>query len=89
MKILGVSKDPVAKQKKFSDKYEFPYPLLSDESGGMIESYKAWGEKKFMGKVYDGIHRIAYLIGADGNIEQVFGKVKTKSFATDVLEGIS
>ena len=55
----------------------------------MIESYQAWGEKKFMGKVYDGIHRIAYLVGADGNIEQVFGKVKTKSFATDVLEGIS
>ena len=88
MKILGVSKDPVGKQKKFSDKYEFPYPLLSDESGAMIEAYQAWGEKKFMGKTYDGIHRIAYLVGADGNIEQVYGKVKTKSFATDVISGL-
>lgn len=85
MKVLGVSKDPVAKQKKFADKYEFTYALLSDESGGMVEAYQAWGEKKFMGKVYDGIHRIAYLVGADGAIEKVYGKVATKSFATDVL----
>ena len=75
-------------QKKFSEKYDFSFPLLSDESGAMIESYKAWGPKKFMGKVYDGIHRIAYIVGTDGNIEHVFGKVATKSFATDVLQSL-
>ena len=88
MKILGVSKDPVAKQKKFSDKYEFPYPLLSDEAGEVVEAYGAWGRKKFMGREFDGILRISYLIDEEGKVEQVFGKVKTKTHGDDVLAAL-
>lgn len=59
--------------------------MLCDESKVMLKSYKAWGLKKFMGKEYEGIHRISYLINEKGVVEKVFDKVKTKSHALDVL----
>jgi len=86
VQILGVSADPVTKQKKFSSKHEFPFPLLSDENKDMLKAYKVWGLKKFMGREYMGIHRITYIISENGIIEHVFEKVKTKSHAKDVLE---
>jgi peroxiredoxin Q/BCP len=63
--------------------------MLCDESKEMIKSYKAWGLKKFMGREYEGIHRISYLIDEKGLIEKVFDKIKTKSHAIDVLNEIS
>lgn len=89
IEIIGVSADPVSKQEKFVEKYNFPYLMLCDESKEMLKSYKAWGLKEFMGKEYEGIHRISYLINKKGIIEKVFDKVKTKSHATDVLNEIS
>jgi len=62
--------------------------MLCDESKDMLKSYKAWGMKKFMGKEYEGIHRISYLI-KDGLIQHVFDKVKTKTHAEDVLNEVS
>ena len=58
--------------------------MLCDESKEMLKSYKAWGLKKFMGREYEGIHRISYLI-KDGVVQHVFDQVKTKTHATDVL----
>ena len=63
--------------------------MLCDESKQMLKSYKAWGLKKFMGREYEGVHRISYLIDEKGLIEKVFDKVKTKSHAIDVLNEIS
>ena len=63
--------------------------MLCDESKQMLKSYKAWGLKKFMGREYEGIHRISYLIDEKGFIEKVFDKIKTKSHAIDVLNEIS
>ena len=83
--ILGVSADPVSKQKKFCDKQGFPYDLLSDESHSMLEDYGVWGKKKFMGREYMGISRVTYIIDEDGNIEHVIEKVKTMSHAKDLL----
>ena len=83
--ILGVSADPVSKQKKFCDKQGFPYDLLSDESHAMLENYGVWGKKKFMGKEYMGISRITYIIDEDGKIEHVIEKVKTMSHAQDLI----
>jgi len=59
--------------------------MLCDESKNMIKDYKAFGLKKFMGREYEGIHRISYLINEDRTIKQVYGKVKTKTHAEDVL----
>ena len=87
--IFGVSADSVSKQKKFVEKFNFPYLMLSDESKNMIKKYKAWGLKKFMGREYEGIHRISYLIDENGFIEQVYDKVKTKTHAQDILSALT
>ena len=85
VEVLGVSADTPKKQSNFVNKYDFPFPMLCDESTEMIQKYGAWGLKKFMGKEYDGIHRISYLIDEDGKIEHVWGKVKTKTHGDDVV----
>ena len=84
IKIVGVSADSPAKQTKFVEKYDFPYQMLCDESKQMLKAYKAWGLKKFMGREYEGIHRISYLI-QNGVVKHVFDKVQTKTHAIDVL----
>ena len=63
--------------------------MLSDESKNMLKDYKVWGLKKFMGREYEGIHRISYLIDEKRVIQCVFDKVKTKTHAQDVLNEIS
>ena len=88
VQVLGMSKDSVKRQKNFATKQGFPYPLLSDESGSTIEAYGAWGPKKFMGREFDGIHRISYVIDEEGSIQHVYGKVKTKTHGEDVLNDL-
>ncbi|BDM64792.1 peroxiredoxin [Shewanella sp. NFH-SH190041] len=84
--VLGISPDPVAKLARFSDKQALNFPLLSDEDHAIATAFGVWGEKKFMGKIYDGIHRISFLIGQDGVITQVFDKFKTKDHHQVVLD---
>ena len=84
--ILGISPDPVQRLQKFSLKQMLAFTLLSDENHSIAESFGVWGEKKFMGKVYDGIHRISFLIDKKGKIEQVFNQFNTKNHAEKVLE---
>lgn len=83
--VIGISKDSVKSHKKFAEKYDLPFILLSDESTEVIKSYKAWGKKKFMGREFEGILRISYLIDEKGKIEKVYGKVDTKAHAQEVL----
>ena len=83
--ILGVSPDPVKKHVKFIDKYDLPFPLLADEDHAVAEAYGVWGEKKFMGRTYDGIHRTTFVIDAEGKIEEVIKKVKTKEHTAQIL----
>lgn len=86
-KIVGVSADPVAKQKKFADKYELPFPLIADTEKTILKAYGAWGTKMMYGKPYEGIIRITYVIDEQGNIEQVIEKVDTKNHAAQILGG--
>jgi peroxiredoxin Q/BCP len=88
VQVLGMSKDSVKRQKNFATKQGFPYPLLSDESGTTVEAYGAWGPKKFMGREFDGILRISYVIDEVGIIQQAYGKVKTKTHGEDVLSDL-
>ncbi|MGR5067009.1 MULTISPECIES: thioredoxin-dependent thiol peroxidase [Vibrio] len=76
--VLGVSIDPVKRLGKFIERDELNFTLLSDEDHTVAEQFGVWGEKKFMGKVYDGLHRISFLINEEGVIEHVFNKFKTK-----------
>jgi thioredoxin-dependent peroxiredoxin len=85
VEIIGMSKDSVKSHRKFADKHKLNFTLLSDESTEVIKSYEAWGTKKFMGKIYDGILRISYLIDERGYIEKVYGDVNTKTHAEEVM----
>lgn len=84
--IIGISADTVRRQKNFSDKYGFKYPLIADENKEIINAFGVWGPKKFMGREYEGIHRTTFLISEEGVIEKVITKVKTKEHANQILE---
>jgi peroxiredoxin Q/BCP len=84
--LLGVSADSQKKQLNFSDKYEFPFPLLADENKEVINAFGVWGLKKFMGKEYDGIHRKTFIVDGVGKVVRVIDKVKTKAHAAQILE---
>ncbi|MEM9779687.1 MAG: thioredoxin-dependent thiol peroxidase [Pseudomonadota bacterium] len=84
--VLGISKDPVKKQKKFVTKHDLGMPILSDEEGDVCERYGCWVEKSMYGKTYMGIERTTVLIGADGNIAEIWRKVKVPGHAEAVLD---
>jgi len=84
-KIVGVSADSMKRQANFAGKYKLPYPLLADEDKTVINAYGVWGPKKFMGREYDGIHRTTFVIDAQGKIETILSKVKTKAHAAQIL----
>ncbi|MFT4660711.1 MAG: peroxiredoxin Q/BCP [Patiriisocius sp.] len=83
--VLGVSADSVSRHKKFIEKHNLPFDLLADEQKVIINDYGVWGEKKFMGKVYDGIHRTTFIINEEGVIESIIKKVKTKEHAQQIF----
>ena len=83
--ILGVSADSEKRQQNFVAKYDLPFPLLADEARTVINGFGVWGPKKFMGREYDGIHRTTFVIDANGIIEEVISKVKTKDHAAQIL----
>jgi len=83
--ILGVSADNEKLQKKFSDKFNFPYSLLCDENKDVIMSYGVWGLKKFMGKEYMGIIRKTFVIDEKGKISNIIEKVKTKEHTSQII----
>ena len=84
--VLGVSADSAKKQNNFKEKYGFPYPLLADEDKSVIKAFGVWGPKKFMGKIYDGIHRTTFVINDSGIIEDIILKVKTKDHTSQILK---
>lgn len=86
--ILGVSKDNVKSHKKFAEKFDLPFPLLSDEDGQMCEAYGVWGMKKFMGREYMGISRMSFLIDEKGNIAKIYDEVKPKEHTQEVAKDI-
>ena len=86
--IIGMSADSVKAQKNFCTKKEFLFSLLSDPDKTTIRAYKAFGLKKFMGKEYEGIYRISYLIDEKGIILKAYEKVKPKEHAGQVLSDL-
>ena len=84
--LLGVSADSPKRQKKFMDKYHLPFHLLADEDKVVINTFGVWGPKKFMGREFNGIHRITFIINEKGMVERVLDKVKTKHHAEQILE---
>lgn len=84
-KIVGVSKDNEKSHKGFIEKFNLPFPLISDTEAVILQAYEAWGEKKFMGKQYVGIIRKTYVIDENGIILDIIEKVNTKSHAAQII----
>lgn len=86
IKVLGVSPDSEKSHQKFISKYELPFTLLADTDHAIADSYESYGEKKFMGKTYNGVFRKTFLIDEDGKIKKIFDKVNVDAHADEVLE---
>ncbi|WP_290654344.1 thioredoxin-dependent thiol peroxidase [Idiomarina sp.] len=86
---VGISPDAPKRLAKFTERDELNFTLLSDEDHKVADQFGVWGPKKFMGKEYDGIHRISFLIEQDGKISHVFDKFKTKNHHDVVLEALA
>jgi len=83
--VVGVSKDSAASHRKFADKYELPFTLLSDPSTQMLQAFGAWGEKKMYGKTVMGTIRRTFIFDENGILERVIEKVDTKNHASQIL----
>jgi len=83
--VLGISPDVPARLQKFIEKQSLNFELLSDEDHKIADLFGVWGPKKFMGKVYDGIHRSTFIIDPEGKIQAIMHPVKTKTHHEDVL----
>jgi peroxiredoxin Q/BCP len=75
-------------QAKFRERYELPFPLLSDVDGAVCEKYDVIKEKKLYGKKVKGIERSTFVIGPDGRVERIFRKVKVDGHVADVLAAL-
>ena len=87
-KIIGVSKDTVAKHDKFKSKYELPFTLGADVEGAVCEAYGTWVEKSMYGRQYMGIERATFLVDKEGVVQGIWRKVKVKGHVEEVLAAV-
>ncbi|MDG1888499.1 MAG: thioredoxin-dependent thiol peroxidase [Alphaproteobacteria bacterium] len=87
-KIIGISKDTVAKHDKFKSKYELPFLLGADLEGNVCEAYGTWVEKSMYGRQYMGIERATFLVDKQGTLQGVWRKVKVKGHVEEVLSAV-
>ncbi|HVF68402.1 MAG TPA: thioredoxin-dependent thiol peroxidase [Pyrinomonadaceae bacterium] len=85
IKVIGVSTDDEKSHRKFAEKYSLPFTLLADTDHKVADAYGVYGEKKFMGRTYDGVHRKTFLIDEGGRVRKVFDKVNVEEHADEVL----
>ena len=86
IRIIGVSADSSSSHAKFTKKYDLPFPLIADTDKVIINAFGVWGEKKFMGKTYDGIHRTTFLANELGEIVSIIAKPNTKEHSKEIIE---
>ncbi|MFQ2344710.1 MULTISPECIES: thioredoxin-dependent thiol peroxidase [Aeromonas] len=84
--VLGISPDSAKRLKKFEERDNLNFRLLADEDHAVADAFGVWGPKKFMGKEYDGIHRLSFLIDEEGKIAHRFDKFKTSDHHQVVLD---
>ena len=84
--VVGVSKDSAASHRKFADKYELPFTLLSDATTQMQQAFGTWGEKKMCGRTYMGTLRRTFIFDEEGILERIIENVDTKDHASQILD---
>ena len=75
-KVIGISPDNEKSHKKFSDKFELPFPIIADTSKKILNDYGVWGEKNIYGKIVTGVFRTTFMIDEKGKIENIISKGK-------------
>lgn len=86
--VLGVSTDSLKSHEKFAEKFDLPFPLLSDENHAVAEKYGVWVEKKNYGKTYMGLQRATFLIDRQGKVAAAWPKVKVKGHVEEVATAL-
>jgi peroxiredoxin Q/BCP len=87
--VVGISPDEVAQQKKFDDKHELGFVLLSDSDHRIAQAYGVWGQKKMFGKTTMGIVRSAFLIDEIGNISATGYKISPKDTVSTLKQWLA
>jgi len=87
-RVVGVSRDPMARHVKFTTKYGLKVPLASDEDGAISEAFGTWGEKSLYGRKYMGMERATFLIDGEGQVRKAWRKVKVPGHAEAVLAAV-
>ena len=85
VQVIGISADSVAAHTKFVNKYQLNFPLVSDTDKTIIQEFGVWGPKKFMGREYEGIHRMTFIFDQTHTLIKVIEKPNTKDHANEVL----
>ncbi len=86
--VLGISPDQPEKQKKFDDKHDLGFPLLSDPEHKVADKYGAWGEKSMYGRKYEGIIRSAFVVDEKGKVAAAFPKISPKDTVPKVTKAL-
>jgi peroxiredoxin Q/BCP len=87
--VIGISKDPVKSHKKFIEKYQLTFTLLSDENSEVCEKYGVWKEKSMYGRKYMGIERTTLIIDEAGKVKKIFPKVKVNGHIEEVINALN
>jgi len=87
--VIGISPDSPVSHQKFIEKYDLPFPLLSDPEKKIIKAYGAWGLKKLYGREYEGLKRSTFVIDDEGNIMEIFKTVKNKTHTEQIVKKLN
>lgn len=83
--VIGVSTDQEKSHKKFEEKFQLPFTLVADTDKKIVSAYGVWGLKKFMGREFEGTHRVTFLINEKGIIDHIIEKVNSKDHTAQIL----
>lgn len=86
--VIGVSGGDDRSKRKFCEKHDLKVCLVSDSDFEVSQAYGVFGQKKFMGRTFDGIHRKTFIVDKRGVIAHVFSTVKPEGHADEVLQVI-
>ena len=87
--VFGVSEDSPKKHQKFIEKYALPYALISDEGNLLARIFDIYGEKEFMGRISEAVHRTTFVVDARGILEAVIHPVDSADHVTQILEALT
>ncbi|MEO5577652.1 MAG: peroxiredoxin [Sphingomicrobium sp.] len=87
-RVVGVSRDAMAKHDKFIAKYDLAVPLIADTDGAISDAFGTWVQKSMYGRKYMGMERATFLIDADGTVRREWRKVKVPGHAAEVLAAV-